>query len=94
MVLTRAARTFDIPQMIPTLASCGFDEIVDAAGLVDDHHHHHHHDHNYNYSHKQGRDGGGGAGKKGERRKQVQWLQLYVSTTSNLRARKRFYSLY
>ena len=38
-MLTRAARTFGVAQMIPTLASCGFDEIVDAAGdVVDDGH--------------------------------------------------------
>lgn len=30
-VLTRAAATHDVIQMIPTLASCSFDEIVDAA---------------------------------------------------------------
>jgi L-lactate dehydrogenase (cytochrome) len=30
-VLTRAAKTHDIIQMIPTLASCSFDEICDAA---------------------------------------------------------------
>lgn len=30
-VLTRAAKTHDIIQMIPTLASCSFDEIADAA---------------------------------------------------------------
>lgn len=29
-VLTRAAHTHGVPQMIPTLASCSFDEIVDA----------------------------------------------------------------
>ena len=36
VVLTRAARKFGVAQMIPTLASCGFDEIVDAAGDVID----------------------------------------------------------
>jgi L-lactate dehydrogenase (cytochrome) len=30
-VLTRAAATHDVPQMIPTLASCSLDEILDAA---------------------------------------------------------------
>lgn len=30
VVLTRAAKTHDVIQMIPTLASCSFDEIVDA----------------------------------------------------------------
>src|ERR1700738_2569153 len=30
-VLTRAAKTHDVIQMIPTLASCSFDEIMDAA---------------------------------------------------------------
>ncbi|POR33889.1 Uncharacterized protein TPAR_05921 [Tolypocladium paradoxum] len=30
VVLTRAARTHDVIQMIPTLASCAFDEIIDA----------------------------------------------------------------
>ena len=30
-VLTRAAKTHDLIQMIPTLASCSFDEIMDAA---------------------------------------------------------------
>ncbi|KAG2207031.1 hypothetical protein INT46_001876 [Mucor plumbeus] len=32
VVLTKAAKNRDIIQMIPTLASCSFDEIVDAAG--------------------------------------------------------------
>src|SRR6187402_2145562 len=32
VVLTRAAAKHDVIQMIPTLASCAFDEIVDAAG--------------------------------------------------------------
>src|ERR1700744_481116 len=30
VVLTRAAKSHDVIQMIPTLASCSFDEIVDA----------------------------------------------------------------
>lgn len=32
VVLTRGARKHNVIQMIPTLASCSFDEIVDAAG--------------------------------------------------------------
>lgn len=32
VVLTRASQKHDVIQMIPTLASCAFDEIVDAAG--------------------------------------------------------------
>jgi L-lactate dehydrogenase (cytochrome) len=32
VVLTRAAQKHNVVQMIPTLASCAFDEIVDAAG--------------------------------------------------------------
>lgn len=32
VVLTKACKTRDIIQMIPTLASCSFDEIVNAAG--------------------------------------------------------------
>ncbi|POS78555.1 FMN-dependent dehydrogenase [Diaporthe helianthi] len=32
VVLTRAARKHNVVQMIPTLASCSFDEIMDAAG--------------------------------------------------------------
>jgi L-lactate dehydrogenase (cytochrome) len=31
VILTRAARKHNVIQMIPTLASCSFDEIVDAA---------------------------------------------------------------
>ena len=32
VVLTRSAHKHNVIQMIPTLASCSFDEIVDAAG--------------------------------------------------------------
>ena len=32
VVLTRGARKHNVVQMIPTLASCSFDEIVDASG--------------------------------------------------------------